>query len=179
MLFEWDEDKAAANWAKHSVAFAFACRVFADRDRLEIDASRASDDARTRKRKSSMPIVRMTSKRARTVRLTPAEKARLDALTDAEITAAALSDPDNPPLTAEEFARARRVGRPPKAPEDRKRLVTLRLSPQVLSHFKRSGPGWQTRIAEILQDAAGRKAKIKKRKQLRAAKRVAKPRRRA
>jgi uncharacterized protein (DUF4415 family) len=129
-----------------------------------------------------MPIVRMTSKRARTVRLTPAEKVRLDALTDAEITAAALSDPDNPPLTAEDFARARRVGRPPKAPEDRKRLVTLRLSPQVLRHFKRSGPGWQTRIAEVLQAAAaGRPAKgSKKRKQLRATKRAAsKARRRA
>jgi putative transcriptional regulator len=38
--------------------------------------------------------------------------ARLDAMTDAEITAAALSDPDNPPLTPEEAARvaaARRV----------------------------------------------------------------------
>jgi putative transcriptional regulator len=38
--------------------------------------------------------------------------ARLDAMTDAEITAAALSDPDNPPLTEDELARmcsARRV----------------------------------------------------------------------
>jgi putative transcriptional regulator len=38
--------------------------------------------------------------------------ARLDAMTDAEITAAALLDPDNPPLTEDELARvaaARRV----------------------------------------------------------------------
>jgi putative transcriptional regulator len=38
--------------------------------------------------------------------------ARLDAMTDAEITAAALSDPDNPPLTEDELARvaaARRI----------------------------------------------------------------------
>ena len=38
--------------------------------------------------------------------------ARLDAMTDAEITAAALSDPDNPPWTPDEIARiaaARRV----------------------------------------------------------------------
>jgi putative transcriptional regulator len=34
-----------------------------------------------------------------------AEAARLDAMTDDEITAAALSDPDNPPLDAEELAR--------------------------------------------------------------------------
>ena len=34
-----------------------------------------------------------------------AEAARLDAMTDDEITAAALSDPDNPPLDADELAR--------------------------------------------------------------------------
>jgi len=37
--------------------------------------------------------------------LTEAERARLDAMTDAEITAAALADPDNPPLSADELAR--------------------------------------------------------------------------
>lgn len=36
-------------------------------------------------------------------KLTPEEEARLDAMTDEEITAAALSDPDNPPLTDEEL----------------------------------------------------------------------------
>jgi putative transcriptional regulator len=38
-------------------------------------------------------------------KLTRAVQARLDALTDAEITAAATSDPDNPPLTESELAR--------------------------------------------------------------------------
>ena len=33
--------------------------------------------------------------------------AKLDAMTDAEIEAAALSDPDNPPLTDEDFAKMR------------------------------------------------------------------------
>jgi putative transcriptional regulator len=45
-------------------------------------------------------------------RMSPEALARLDAMTDAEITAAALSDPDNPPLTDDELARmcsARRV----------------------------------------------------------------------
>lgn len=37
--------------------------------------------------------------------LTKSERARLDAMTDAAITAAAKDDPDNPPLTAEELAR--------------------------------------------------------------------------
>ena len=35
--------------------------------------------------------------------MTPEQQARLDALTDEEITAGALSDPDNPLLTEEEF----------------------------------------------------------------------------
>ncbi len=37
--------------------------------------------------------------------LTAIERARLDAMTDAAITAAAMADTDNPPLTAEELAR--------------------------------------------------------------------------
>ncbi|MBC7767679.1 MAG: hypothetical protein H7124_02725 [Phycisphaerales bacterium] len=37
------------------------------------------------------------------------EKARLEAMTDDEIDAAAEADPDNPPLTDEELARAWRV----------------------------------------------------------------------
>lgn len=31
-----------------------------------------------------------------------------------------------------------------------KKLVSLRLSPEVLDHFKAAGPGWQTRINEVL-----------------------------
>jgi putative transcriptional regulator len=38
-------------------------------------------------------------------------RARLDAMTDEEITAAAESDPDNPPLTDEELARIRMARR--------------------------------------------------------------------
>ncbi len=33
---------------------------------------------------------------------------------------------------------------PQKAPT--KKLVSLRLSPEVIEHFKAAGPGWQTRI---------------------------------
>ena len=33
---------------------------------------------------------------------------------------------------------------PQKAPT--KKLVSLRLSPEVIEHFKAEGPGWQTRI---------------------------------
>jgi uncharacterized protein (DUF4415 family) len=66
-----------------------------------------------------------------------------------------------PELTDEWFERADlydgdkliRRGRPPK--EAVKKPVTLRLDPDLVEHFRASGPGWQTRINDILRDAAG------------------------
>ncbi|WP_309607017.1 helix-turn-helix domain-containing protein [Phenylobacterium sp.] len=52
-----------------------------------------------------MAIVRYTLDPRNAPGFTEAELARLDAMTDEEITAAALSDPDNPPLTEEELDR--------------------------------------------------------------------------
>jgi uncharacterized protein (DUF4415 family) len=49
---------------------------------------------------------------------------------------------------------ARPRGRPAKAAADRKEKVTLRLSPDVLAHFRGGGPGWQTRIDEALRKEA-------------------------
>lgn len=78
------------------------------------------------------------------------------------------NDIDNPTWTKEDFARARpgsevlppevlqafgkRPGGRPKSAAP-KQLVTLRLSPSVIEHFKGSGPGWQTRIDEVLRQA--------------------------
>ena len=70
---------------------------------------------------------------------------------DAAITAAALSDPDNPPLTDAEWEAVRptvRRGRPPvDAP---RQATTLRLPPDVLARWRASGKGWQSRAAELL-----------------------------
>jgi uncharacterized protein (DUF4415 family) len=44
-----------------------------------------------------------------------------------------------------------RRGRPPKAEGERKVLVSLRLAPDIIEWFRASGPGWQTRIEEILR----------------------------
>ena len=77
---------------------------------------------------------------------------------------------DNPELTDKDFARARpftevfpqlaksiRRGRGPnKAPT--KKLVSLRLSQEVIEHFKSQGPGWQSRIDDTLRKAAKLKA---------------------
>ena len=52
-----------------------------------------------------MTIVRFTLDPTNPPLLTAAQAARLDAMTDEEINAAALSDPDNPPLTEDELDR--------------------------------------------------------------------------
>lgn len=44
-----------------------------------------------------------------------------------------------------------RRGRPPMPEEARKELVSLRLSRDVLDWLRASGPGWQTRVDEMLR----------------------------
>lgn len=71
---------------------------------------------------------------------------------------------DNPEWTAADLRRARpsrevvpriveaylkRKGRPPDG-EVSKVQVTLRLDPAVIAHYKARGPGWQTRINDVL-----------------------------
>lgn len=45
---------------------------------------------------------------------------------------------------------------PQKAPT--KKLVSLRLSPEVIEHFKATGAGWQTRIDSTLRDSIRKRA---------------------
>ncbi|HEU5352678.1 MAG TPA: BrnA antitoxin family protein [Terracidiphilus sp.] len=45
---------------------------------------------------------------------------------------------------------------PQKAPT--KKLVSLRLSPEVVDHFKATGPGWQTRIDSTLLKSIKKRA---------------------
>ena len=85
---------------------------------------------------------------------------------DAEIRAAALRDPDNPPWPDEMLARMRpaeevmpeivaayrRTRGRQKAPT--KKLLSIRLDPDIVEHFRKSGPGWQRRINDTLRKAA-------------------------
>jgi uncharacterized protein (DUF4415 family) len=73
---------------------------------------------------------------------------------DASLTAAALSDEDNPPLTDAELAivAKRRRGRP--AASVRSVPISLRVEPAVLAAFQGSGAGWQTRMNEALRQWA-------------------------
>lgn len=50
-------------------------------------------------------------------------------------------------------------GRPVKPAAERKQAVSIRLSPDVLEHFRGSGPGWQTRVDEALRQAMRKERK--------------------
>ena len=70
-------------------------------------------------------------------------------------TSAVLSDP--PEITDEWIAGADmyrgtklvRRGRPKL--QHPRRLLSLRLPPEVIANWKATGPGWQTRMAEVLE----------------------------
>ena len=77
---------------------------------------------------------------------------------DKAITAAAKSDPDAQPLTPSQLKamvpiRALR-GRPKS--ENRKLLVSVRYSPEVLAYFKSKGDGWQSRMDSVLRKYVAR-----------------------
>src|SRR5580700_1219026 len=88
--------------------------------------------------------------------------AKLDATTDEEIARQIAEDPDTAPeLTDEQLAEAevyegdrfvRRVGRPKGS--GTKELVTLRIDRDVLDRFRADGPGWQTRLNDVLRAAS-------------------------
>ncbi|OGB01647.1 MAG: hypothetical protein A3E25_19700 [Burkholderiales bacterium RIFCSPHIGHO2_12_FULL_69_20] len=74
---------------------------------------------------------------------------------DAAINAGIAADPDTVELTDAEFAQMRPLrGRPRLARP--KAALTMRVDADVLDAFKASGPGWQTRINELLRDAVRR-----------------------
>jgi uncharacterized protein (DUF4415 family) len=97
-------------------------------------------------------------------------EAKLAALPEPDLT-----DPDNPEWTEADFARARRpedvlspavlaqfpntrIGRPRS--EAPKQHVSLRLSPDVLAHYRALGKGWQAQIeADLRASISGRSAK--------------------
>ena len=72
---------------------------------------------------------------------------------DKAITAAAKSDPDAQPLTPAQLKamvplRSLR-GRPKSA--NKKLLVSVRYSPEVVAYFKSTGEGWQSRMDGVLR----------------------------
>lgn len=79
---------------------------------------------------------------------------------DRLINAAAKADPDAQPLTPAQLKamvpmRALR-GRPKS--ENKKLLVSVRYSPEVLNYFKSTGAGWQARMDGVLREYVSDKA---------------------
>jgi len=77
------------------------------------------------------------------------------------------SDSDDAPELTKEFFRSAEIykgekllrrGRPPVG-ERPKEAIKLRISPDVLEHFRAGGPGWQTRINATLERAVLRERK--------------------
>ena len=78
---------------------------------------------------------------------------RIRGMSQAKADRAAEADRENPPLTEVQLGKLRLVVPGPK------RSVTIRLDERVVSYFKATGPGYQTRINAVLRayvDAANR-----------------------
>lgn len=73
---------------------------------------------------------------------------------DKAIIAAARSDPDAQPLTPKqlkEMVPLRTLRGRPKS-DNKKLLVSVRYSPEVVAYFKSTGEGWQSRMDEALRE---------------------------
>ena len=72
---------------------------------------------------------------------------------DKAITAAARGDPDAQPLTSKQLnamVPLRTLRGRPKS-ENKKLLVSVRYSPEVVAYFKSTGEGWQSRMDGVLR----------------------------
>jgi uncharacterized protein (DUF4415 family) len=74
--------------------------------------------------------------------------------TEADFAAAKPAEAVLPAAVMEAYRRGR--GRPARSTKaDAKQQVTLRLDREVIEKFRATGPGWQSRINEILRGAVG------------------------
>lgn len=77
---------------------------------------------------------------------------------DKAITAAAKADPDAQPLTPRQLQAMvplKAVRGRPKS-ENKKLLLSVRYSPEVVAYFKSTGEGWQSRMDGVLQQYVAR-----------------------
>ena len=80
---------------------------------------------------------------------------------NAKSTERSWSDPDDAPKLTQEWAdtadayRGKKLLRRGRPKLDKpKEQISLRLDPDVIESYRASGPGWQSRINEILRKAA-------------------------
>lgn len=115
---------------------------------------------------SSRSVARHEANAINTESRTDWERVKRDIANDAPIPYDP-NDPDDGPYDPNDeaaveayWAEGRRLGLVTRGPGKRgpqkaptKQLVSLRLSQEVLDHFRATGPGWQTRIDETLRHA--------------------------
>ena len=82
------------------------------------------------------------------------------------IVSAAKQDPDAKPLTAAQLKAMvplKSVRGRPKS-ENKKLLVSVRYSQEVLAYFKSTGEGWQSRMDGVLREYVGKQSARRARK---------------
>ena len=89
----------------------------------------------------------VTDKTGRKYRLPTAEETQ-------RIRAGIAADPDTHELTDTEMAELRPLARLPgrPKPERPKERITIRLDQEVMAAFRATGPGWQTRMNDVLRE---------------------------
>jgi uncharacterized protein (DUF4415 family) len=94
-----------------------------------------------------------TAKRRAIVMPTPEE--------DRAITSAAKADPDAKPLTPKQLKAMVPMhalrGRPKS--ENKKQLLSVRYSQEVVAYFKSTGAGWQSRMDGVLREYVSRRSR--------------------
>jgi uncharacterized protein (DUF4415 family) len=146
MLIDFDPVKNQLNLAKHGISLLKATELDWARGWLQPDGVPTA---------GNVNVMTNMKKRIR-IRMPTEEE-------DREITAAALADPDAQPMTDEELDslvpyKVYLRGRPKLA--NKKQLVSVRYSPEVLQWFRATGPGWQARMDEALKAHIARKPKL-------------------
>jgi uncharacterized protein (DUF4415 family) len=138
---DFDPAKDKLNRAQHGLSLAFAKKLIWEESSVS--------DMPSAMRSNTMP--KATSKR---VIVMPSLKE------NAKILAAAKADPDAQPLTKKQLAAMvplRSVRGRPKS-ENKKLLVSVRYSPEVIAYFRSTGEGWQGRMDGVLSEYVSKHA---------------------
>ncbi|WP_371932964.1 BrnA antitoxin family protein [Bradyrhizobium sp. CCGUVB23] len=169
MKIIWDEPKRLANLGKHGMDFADLNEKFFDtavvleakRDRyraIGVNIRDVISRCTARRPSASSACAQPVKQKGSSMKRIVAKKR----YTASDMRAVS----DNPEWTNRDFAKAKaihevfptmRKGRGPNKAST-KNLVSRRLSPVVLDHFKAGGPNWQSRIDEALVKIVKRKA---------------------
>ncbi len=181
MLIDFDPAKDRLNRAQHGLSLAFARQLIWDEALVWIDKRYEYDETRMigllpkgnnlyyvahlwteAKYVESSVFDVPSAKRSNTMPKTTARRVihMPSPAENAKILAAAKADPDAQPLTKKQLAAMvplRSVRGRPKS-ENKKLLVSVRYSPEVIAFFRGTGEGWQARMDGVLSEYVSKHA---------------------